>query len=72
MHEEDHGHSVAAWTGVTLILIGSTLISCGVFFSWAWANWAGTAVVVVGLMAWYGLVKAGYGENLPRDRQTQG
>lgn len=71
MHEEDHGHSVAAWTGVVLVVLGSTLISLGIFFSWAWANWSGTAVVLIGLAAWYGLVKAGYGESVPAEQKHQ-
>lgn len=29
---ENHGHSVAAWTGVGICMIGSLLIAIGVYF----------------------------------------
>lgn len=62
-----HGHSVAAWTGVGIILVASTLISLGVFFEWMWATWVGAVLAVVGVGAWYALAKAGYGEKAHSD-----
>lgn len=62
MHEEGHGHSVAAWTGVITLLVATTLICVGIYFSLAWANWAGVVLVVLGVGAWYGLNRAGFGE----------
>lgn len=62
MDEPGHGHSVAAWTGVTLLLVASILLSVGIFFGWAWANWTGVVLVLVGVGAWWGLSKAGYDE----------
>jgi hypothetical protein len=62
MEDTGHGHSVAAWTGVTILLVAATLLSLAVFFSWSWAAWVGIGLGVVGVAAWYGLNAAGYGE----------
>lgn len=62
MSESGHGHSTAAWTGVTLLLVASTLLSVGIYFGIAWLNWVGGVLVVVGIAAWYGLAAAGFGE----------
>lgn len=62
MSEPGHGHSVAAWTGVGILLVASTLLSVGVYFGLHWAIWIGAALVLVGIGAWYGLALAGYGE----------
>jgi len=61
MEETGHGHSLAAWTGVAILLVAATLISFGVFFGWDWAGWTGLVLSVVGIAAWYGLSAAGYG-----------
>lgn len=70
MHES-HGHSVAAWTGVTTLMIASALLCAGVFFGWAWAIWTGIALTVLGVMAWWGLHKAGYNEEAWDSRHSQ-
>ncbi|MGB3256696.1 MAG: HGxxPAAW family protein [Ornithinimicrobium sp.] len=62
--EFGHGHSVAAWTGVGILMLASALISVGVFFGLAWANWLGIALIFVGVGAWVALNKAGYGQDL--------
>lgn len=61
--EFGHGHSVAAWTGVTLLIVASVLLSVGIYFGLAWATWVGVAVVVLGIGAWVGLQSAGYGQS---------
>ncbi len=64
MDEEfGHGHSVAAWTGVVLLIVASALLAVGIYFGLAWANWVGIAVAVVGIGAWVGLQTAGYGQS---------
>lgn len=60
-HEEDHGHSIASWTGVGILLVASTLLSVGIYFAIGWATWVGVGLVVVGVGAWVGLNAAGYG-----------
>jgi multisubunit Na+/H+ antiporter MnhG subunit len=60
-HEETHGHSIAAWAGVGIILVGAALAS--------WAVWAqsvllfviGIAICAVGVVAGKLLGMAGYG-----------
>lgn len=65
MSDPGHGHSTAAWTGVTLLLIASVLLAVGIFFGWSWATWSGVVLAVVGAAAWFGLNAAGYGEEWP-------
>lgn len=80
MEETGHGHSVAAWTGVTILLVAAVFVALGVFFSWMWANWTGIGLAVLGVAAWYGLNAAGYGgltaehdlEDAPDQRGTTG
>lgn len=59
--EYGHGHSIASWTGVGLLLVASTLLAVGIYFGLAWATWTGVAGVVLGVGAWVGLEAAGYG-----------
>ncbi|MBW8173153.1 hypothetical protein K0651_08845 [Ornithinimicrobium sp. Arc0846-15] len=68
-HEEDHGHSIASWTGVFTLLIASTLLSIGIYFAIAWATWTGVVLVVVGIGAWVGLNAAGYGVQSPAEQK---
>lgn len=63
MNEYGHGHSVAAWTGVGVLIVASTFIAVGIFFSWMWVVWTGVALTVVGIAAWVGLNAAGYGQD---------
>lgn len=64
-HPPGDGTSVAAWTGVVILLLASVLISVGIMWGVDWATWAGVAAVVVGIVAWVALHKAGYGESAP-------
>ncbi|WP_151523266.1 HGxxPAAW family protein [Serinicoccus kebangsaanensis] len=62
MHEDSHGHSVAAWVGVGIMLVGSVIGAWGVVFAPDWLLWVGVALGVVGGLAWYLLDRAGMGE----------
>lgn len=68
MDEGGHGHSTAAWTGVVIMLVASAVLAVGVYFGWNWTYWAGSALGVVGIAAWYGLAAAGYGEKAHSDK----
>ena len=59
--EHDHGNSVAAWTGVVLIMLGFLISSIGVGMTSLWVSIAGGGVVVVGAAAWKILLAMGYG-----------
>ncbi len=62
MSESGHGHSTAAWTGVTVLMVAAVVLGLGVLLNLPWALWVGSALAVVGALAWYGLHAAGYGE----------
>lgn len=61
--EFGHGHSVAAWAGVGILIVASTLIAVGQFFTIMWCTWLGVALGVVGVVAWVVLDRVGYGED---------
>jgi hypothetical protein len=56
-----HGHSPAAWTAVTIMLIAITIGTVAFFLDLVWLVWASAALVVVGLVVGWGMSKAGYG-----------
>ena len=60
MHD-DHGNSVAAWTGVTIMILGSILWTLGIVISQGVIMWIGVALTVIGALAWPIGVKMGYG-----------
>jgi hypothetical protein len=59
--EYGHGHSIASWTGVGILLLASVLLSVGIYFGLGWLTWTGVAAVVLGVGAWVALEAAGYG-----------
>lgn len=65
MHEDNHGQTTAAWTGVAIMLVGSALACWGVMFGPEMLLWIGLAVAVVGALVWYGMERAGMGTNHP-------
>ncbi|MBM6399469.1 HGxxPAAW family protein [Phycicoccus sonneratiae] len=58
---EDHGHSVAAWTAVTIIIVASVIMSVAVVFPNRWLFVGGAVLAVVGAVAGKVLSMAGYG-----------
>lgn len=58
---EDHGHSVAAWTAVAIIIVASTIMSFAVVFPNVWLFVGGAVLAVVGGVAGKVLSMAGYG-----------
>jgi len=66
MEEHGHGHSIAAWTAVIILLVASFLMSLAVVVkSWPMAI-VGIALVVVGVAAGKILAMAGLGQRGPR------
>jgi len=59
--EPGHGSSVAAWTAVTIMLIGFAIGTVAFFFSIVWLVWASVVLVVLGFLSGFGLARAGYG-----------
>lgn len=58
---EDHGHSVAAWTAVVIILVGSALASLAVVLRSVPLFVVGIVICVIGAAAGKLLSMAGYG-----------
>ncbi len=70
MEEHDnHGHSVAAWTAVTICIVAAAVMSLAVAFPNVWLFVGGAALAVVGVIAGKVLSMAGYGA-ASRDRDT--
>jgi hypothetical protein len=59
--EPGHGHSPAAWTAVTIMLVAFTIGTVAFFFEVVWLVWASAALLVVGLIVGWVLARAGYG-----------
>ena len=66
-HDDDHGHSVAAWTAVTIIIVASAIMSAAVLWPNPWLFIGGAVLAVVGGVAGKVLSMAGYGA-AQRDR----
>ena len=58
---ESHGHSQAAWTGVTVILVGTLIMALAVIFPSVLFFVVGTVIAVLGVAAGKILAMAGYG-----------
>jgi len=58
----NHGHTVAAWTAVIVVLIGGIVAALGVLIALVWLFWVGLAVVGLGVVAGKVLQMAGYGQ----------
>ena len=58
---EDHGHSVAAWAAVTIVIVASAIMSFAVVFPNLWLFVGGAVLAVVGGVVGKVLSMAGYG-----------
>lgn len=56
-----HGHSPAAWTAVTIMLVAFAIGTGAFFFEVVWLVWASVGLLIVGLLVGWGMAKAGYG-----------
>lgn len=65
-NDPGHGHSPAAWTAVTIMLIGFTIGTVAFFFELAWLVWASAALVIAGWVTGGVLAKVGYGVKGPK------
>lgn len=60
--EGGHGHSVAAWTAVTIILVATLIMALAVVFPSVFWFVVGAVLVVVGAVVGKVLAMAGYGQ----------
>jgi multisubunit Na+/H+ antiporter MnhG subunit len=58
---EDHGHSIAAWASVGIILVGVVVTSIAIVMANVPLAIVGAVVIVVGAVAGKVLAMAGYG-----------
>ena len=65
-NDPGHGDSPAAWTAVTIMLLGFAIGTVAFFFAIVWLVWASVAIVLGG-WAFGGIkAKAGYGVKGPK------
>ncbi|MFJ6013218.1 hypothetical protein [Streptomyces sp. NPDC092952] len=57
----DEGHTVAGWTGFAVAVVGSLAVGLGVV-GWRPGVWIGSALLVVAVLAAWGLHLAGWGK----------
>jgi multisubunit Na+/H+ antiporter MnhG subunit len=60
-HDPGHGSSAAAWTGVTIMLIGATAGTLFFWFDQPALVWVSAAFLVIGPLVGSLMAKAGYG-----------
>lgn len=65
-NDPGHGHSPAAWTAVTIMLIGFTIGTVAFFFDLPVIVWVSVVIVIVGWIVGGVMAKAGYGVKGPR------
>jgi multisubunit Na+/H+ antiporter MnhG subunit len=68
MHDEDHGHSAAAWTGTGVMLLAAAVACYAAVFGPVVLMWVGIGLFLVGALVWYAMARAGHGSAGPRTR----
>jgi hypothetical protein len=56
-----HGHSPAAWTSVTIMLIAVTIGTVAFFLDVQWLVWVSAVILFIGLILGWVLARVGYG-----------
>ena len=59
--EPGEGHSIAAWTAVTIMLVAVAIGTVAFFLAQVWLVWASVVLLIVGLVAGWVLSRVGYG-----------
>jgi hypothetical protein len=67
---DDHGHSVAAWTLVSVALGGALVSSFAMVFNMPWLFWVGVGIIVVGVVIGKVLQSMGYGKKIYEDARA--
>ncbi|WP_298802923.1 HGxxPAAW family protein [uncultured Pseudokineococcus sp.] len=70
-HTEDHGHSLAAWVGVGIVMLGSLVGCLAVVFTVWWLLAVGFVVMAVGPVVGIVLAKMGYGAGTPEQSSDE-
>jgi hypothetical protein len=61
---ESHGHTVAAWTAVTVMFVGFMVAGLAVVFALPWLFWVGIVVVAAGAVVGKVLQMMGMGQTV--------
>lgn len=69
-HHDNHGQSVAAWTGVVVLMVAACIMAVAVLQSSTSLFIIGAVVAVVGIVAGKVLAMAGYGVQKPGRSQA--
>lgn len=69
-HDESHGHSLASWTLVALVLVGSFLLCLAIVITSTVIAVIGGVICVLGLIAGRVLQMAGFGVHPPAGRTS--
>ncbi len=62
-HEENHGHSTAAWTAVGIILVGALVASIAVVLPNLWVGAVGALIIIAGGITGKVMSMAGLGSD---------
>lgn len=57
-----HGHTPAAWTGVTIAFVGFTVSGVAMIIPAVWLFWVGLVIVLVGGVVGKAMTMAGMGK----------
>lgn len=61
----NHGHTLAAWVTVTVVMVGAVVAAGGVLASRMWLFWVGLGVIVAGALVGRVLKALGFGQPEP-------
>jgi hypothetical protein len=62
-HGSGHGNTVAAWTAVSIMMIGTLVSGVSVWYASATGFWVGIGIVVLGAIVGKVLQVMGYGQS---------
>lgn len=68
-HHDNHGQSVAAWTGVAILMVSACVMAWAVVVTSSCLFIAGAVLAVIGIVAGKVLAMAGYG--VPKPGRSQ-
>jgi len=68
--ELGHGHSIAAWTAVIIMLVAVSVGMVAFWFEVAWLVWASAALLLAGWITGGVMAKAGFGVGGPRSAKA--
>ena len=65
VHEESHGHSLASWMLVALVLVGTFIVCLAIVLEVLWLAIVGLVICAAGLVVGRLLQMAGFGVHKP-------